>query len=126
MCKYDISLFSAIHESAQGDTYIPTALPSDTSSLACVVTSVTTLPSTSDQTLSTRDSCVTSSSLPVSQPHSHLSSQSDLDVTPRKHILLADPVTLSEYALYIVRLSLLYQPLMYSVMHNILHVKVLS
>ncbi len=70
MCKYDISLFLAINEIAQGDTYIPTALSSDTSSLAGVVTSVATLPSTSDQMLSTRDSCVMSSNLPVLQPYS--------------------------------------------------------
>ncbi len=48
MCKYDISLFPAINEIAQGDTCIPTVLPSDTSSLAGVVTSVATPPSNSD------------------------------------------------------------------------------
>ncbi len=101
MCKYDISLFPAINEIAQGDTYIPTVLPSDISSLAGVVTSVATLPSTSNQMLSTRDSCVTSSVLPVAQPHSQSTSQSDHGVTPCKHILLADPVTLSECALYV-------------------------
>ncbi len=66
MCKYDISLFPAINEIAQGDTYIPTVIPFGISSLAGVVTSVATLPSTSDQMLSTRDSCVMSSNLPVS------------------------------------------------------------
>ncbi len=66
------------------------------------MTSVATLPSTSDQMLSTQDYCVMSSTLPVSQPHPQPTSQSDQCVIPCKHILLVDPVTLSECALYVV------------------------
>ncbi len=66
------------------------------------MTSVATLPSISDQMLSTQDSCIMSSKLPVSQLHSQSTSQSDHGVIPCKHILLADPVTLSECALYVV------------------------
>ncbi len=50
--------------------------------------------------LSTRISCVMISSFPVLQPHSQSASQSDHGVTPCKHILLADQLTLSECALY--------------------------
>ncbi len=98
MCKYDISLFPAINEIAQGNTDIPAVLPYDTPSLAGVVTSVATLPFPSDQTLSAQDSCVTSSSLPVTQPPQP-SSLSDHGVTSCNHNMLADPVTLSECAL---------------------------
>ncbi len=94
--------FPAINEITQGDTYISTVLPSDASSLAGVVTSVATLPSTSDQMLYTGDSCVMLSNLPISQPYSQTTSQLDHGVTPYKHIVLADPVMLSECALYVV------------------------
>ena len=106
MCHNDINLFPAQHEITLRSTVIPAVSFSSPPSppVAGVLTSDATLPSPSAQTSSTRDSIVSSAlseSLPLSSPPP----QSDHCIASYKHVLLAQPVTLSECDLYVVNAS---------------------